>query len=531
MKIRPYSLLVDGSNDAGIEKLNPLTVKIYDASRCQVTTQLLDMCTTTGRNCGTAAAIFEKIESILCNHDISWQNCIGFGVDNTSVNLGIRNSILTRVKEKNEKCYFMGCPCHLIHNIACHASEAFQKAIDFDIEDLCIDLYYWFEKSTKRKKVLAEFCDFCDNDYREILRHVNVRWLSLEKAINRILQLYPSLESYFKSENESQSRFQRLLAAFSNPMTEVYLFFYQSVLPTFTNINLLLQQEHPNIFLVAKAIRRFLRQLLSKFITIRAIKANEEVTDVDFNNSENQLTDSNLVIGFVTKQKLQKLFDDGDISDLNKKKFYIAVRSFYIDATSQALAKLPFDDPVLNNSVFVNFEEKEECTFNVVDFFCNKYSEVLSFKESDQDKLEQEFLEYQLLNEQDIPQLIWNEALVYEDDERGVKHYRMDTIWGYLGNIKAADHSAKFALISKVAKLVLVIPHSNAGEERVFSLIKQNKTPVRSSLNANGTLSSIIQVKLANSKSCINWEPSCELLKDSKKATTEYNKAHSSKHS
>ena len=145
---------------------------------------------------------------------------------------------MTRVKEKNDTCYFMGYPCHLIHNIACHASEVFQKDCSVDIEDLCIDLYYWFDKSTKRKGILAEFCDFCDNEYREIVRHVNVRWLSLEKAVNRILQVYPSLESYFKSENESQARFGRLLTA----MTEVCLLFYQSVLPTFNNINLLLQQ-------------------------------------------------------------------------------------------------------------------------------------------------------------------------------------------------------------------------------------------------------------------------------------------------
>ena len=38
MKTNPYSLLVDGSNDTGIEKLNPLTVKLYDASQGTVTT-------------------------------------------------------------------------------------------------------------------------------------------------------------------------------------------------------------------------------------------------------------------------------------------------------------------------------------------------------------------------------------------------------------------------------------------------------------------------------------------------------------
>jgi len=56
-----------------------------------------------------------------------------------------------------------------------------------------------------------------------------------------------------------------------------------------------------------------------------------------------------------------------------------------------------------------------------------------------------------------------------------------------------------------------------------FSLIKQNKTPIRSSLGVNGTLSSMIQVKLANSATYIQWEPSKELLAKFKKATKIYN--------
>ena len=63
MKNGPYSLSTDGSNDTGVEKLNPLTVRIFDVNRQQVTTQLLDMCPTSGRECGTASAIFHKIDS------------------------------------------------------------------------------------------------------------------------------------------------------------------------------------------------------------------------------------------------------------------------------------------------------------------------------------------------------------------------------------------------------------------------------------------------------------------------------------
>ena len=71
-------------------------------------------------------------------------------------------------------------------------------------------------------------------------------------------------------------------------------------------------------------------------------------------------------------------------------------------------------------------------------------------------------------------------------------------IWAFLSEIKNHDSLLSFGTLSTVARLVLVILHSNAPEERVFSLIKQNKTPSQSNLKANGTLSSIVQAKLAS---------------------------------
>ena len=81
MKIDPFSLLVDGSTDTGLEKLNPLTVRIYDNSTKMVTTQLLDMCTTMGRDCGTASTIYSKINSVITHLNIPWSNCVGFHND------------------------------------------------------------------------------------------------------------------------------------------------------------------------------------------------------------------------------------------------------------------------------------------------------------------------------------------------------------------------------------------------------------------------------------------------------------------
>lgn len=45
----PYSIAVDGSNDNDLQKMYPLTVRFYDEKLGKVTTQLLDMCLTSGK--------------------------------------------------------------------------------------------------------------------------------------------------------------------------------------------------------------------------------------------------------------------------------------------------------------------------------------------------------------------------------------------------------------------------------------------------------------------------------------------------
>ena len=47
----------------------------------------------------------------------------------------------------------------------------------------------------------------------------------------------------------------------------------------------------------------------------------------------------------------------------------------------------------------------------------------------------------------------------------------------------SGDGRDRFGRLSRIAKLILVIPHSNASEERVFSVVKKNKTPFRLSLD------------------------------------------------
>ena len=76
-------------------------------------------------------------------------------------------------------------------------------------------------------------------------------------------------------------------------------------------------------------------------------------------------------------------------------------------------------------------------------------------------ELEEEFLEYQFLEQSQIPESVWESALVVKGESR---YYRAEELWGYtcMNTMKCDDGLLKFSRLSEIAKLALVLPHSNA---------------------------------------------------------------------
>jgi len=59
MKVNVFALSVDGSNDQDQQKMNPVTVRIFDINQYKVVCKFLDMCRSKNF---TAAGIFSSIE-------------------------------------------------------------------------------------------------------------------------------------------------------------------------------------------------------------------------------------------------------------------------------------------------------------------------------------------------------------------------------------------------------------------------------------------------------------------------------------
>lgn len=134
------------------------------------------------------------------NDSVPWMNAVSLSVDNTNSMIGCNDAIASCCKARNPNIFVAGCSCHLADIAAAEGNDAFSEGIGLNVENVLIDLYYWFDKSLKRKGKLLEYFEFCDQEYQNILKHVFTHWPSLEHCIERALKKIPSLKSYFLSE-------------------------------------------------------------------------------------------------------------------------------------------------------------------------------------------------------------------------------------------------------------------------------------------------------------------------------------------
>ena len=117
----------------------------------------------------------------------------------------------------------------------------------------------------------------------------------------------------------------------------------------------------------------------------------------------------------------------------------------------------------------------------------------------------------------EIPQHVWKLAKVNQNLDEGKVYYRMDIIWANL----------RFSLptLANVVLQVLTIPHCNAAEEQVFSMINKNKTQFRSTLDLGKSLNSIMLIKKNSPEDlvpCHKIKFSEELLQTCKSGTFQF---------
>ena len=233
---------------------------------------------------------------------------------------------------------------------------------------------------------------------------------------------------------------------------------------------------------------------------------------------ECQKDDSNLFIGFITKQTLKKLLEY-EISPNETDRFFDGIRAFY-NATYEYCTKwLPLDNDLSKSCRFIDFSRRLEFSFHDEQSIVSAFPQLNQNISNNVYKLDG----HQEMSGNEILQHVWELAKVNENLEEGKVYYRMDIIW--------VNFRTNLPTLANVVLQVLTIPHSNAAEERAFSMINKNKTQFCSPLNLGKSLNSIILIKMNTPEGlvpCHKMKFSEELHRKCKFPCMYYNKKHSS---
>lgn len=110
----------------------------------KITTHFFDMCPTSDNDCGKAKTLFTAIENKSDESSLPWNNSVRVNVDKTNTMTNRYNSEPSNTLIKNPY-------------VAWHTDDSLSEVLDLNIENLCIDLCYCFDKSSERKGKLAEY--------------------------------------------------------------------------------------------------------------------------------------------------------------------------------------------------------------------------------------------------------------------------------------------------------------------------------------------------------------------------------------
>ena len=251
------------------------------------------------------------------------------------------------------------------------------------------------------------------------------------------------------------------------------------------------------------------------------IQQEEDILHIDFENRDLQKEPKDLHVGWNAKQMIRTL----DLEGTHEVRvFRQEVRMFYVNALKYIKAKFPFQDKIVKHAVILDPSARGLDSLDPLFELLDQLPADL-FPTENRDQLITEYRQYQASPVSKLPPV---------DDLK-----RIDAFWTAMGQIKdPSNDKQKYELLTKFAKYILMIPHSNSFSESLFSMVKKITTDTRSQLgrgregksnesvycetyDIRNTLCGILacKINIFKDQKCYNWEPGQQLLIKAKKAT------------
>jgi hypothetical protein len=427
------------------------------------------------------------IEDFFTTHKISFKNVVGFASDGANVMMGCHQSVSVLLRKKVPNLFVLKCICH---SLDLAASKACKKLPTY-LEELMIDIFFYLKWSPKRQQAIGKLQALLNLPEHRILKLHKCRWLSLEAVVNRTLEQFDLLVHFFHTEKADvkNEKARRIYDHLKNPYTRLYLEFLSFVLKLVTKRNREFQSESPKIYRLHSQMSSFLKTIVSMYMREEYVD-NTDIEFLEFQVKTNENADNwertlNIDIGPAAKADLHSL----NASLKDQEGFRNTCRSFLIELAVQTNVRFPF------NSSEVKLLQKMQFLDPTSLKTIRDISIVANFFKFDVEEVHTQF--------RCLKRIFKNET---ETD--------VAAFWRKVENYVDGEGNSEFPLILQLVKLCLLLPHSSADCERIFSQVNISKTKVRNCLSTslNGILHAKRLLKPNISISDVKYEDMFNLI-------------------
>jgi len=217
---------------------------------------------------------------------------------------------------------------------------------------------------------------------------------------------------------------------------------------------------------------------------------NTEIEKVQYRLPSNFVRPENIYVG---GKCMALLGEDCKLTDTEKGVFYNNCLSFYVECAHQIFQRFPFHSKEVKCLKALTFLDPKNIK-NVISIgpAATHFEVLLELNLNDLDR------EWRSLRNMDL------------DVDMELIHF-----WKNVYNLKSNIGEMAFPLLMKLVNYLIVLPHSSACVERIFSCINLNKTKIRNRLGTE-TLTGILHSKNilnTQNKLCYDFEITSEMIK------------------
>lgn len=468
----PFSLILDEGTDISVEKLLGVVVRYFSITKNRFITTFLGLIDLKG---GTADDILYGLERLLNILHLDFKNLVAIGTDNAAVMTGAHKGLHKKIEQKYNlsNLVLVRCVCHSLQLAVCAATD---KSFPNNLEFLVRESHNWFAHSPIRQKAYAKIYKLLNNDSMNPIKiplMAKTRWLSIEKAVKVILQMWFELKTHFSLLKDTCYVSNLLKDMYSDNRNHVYLIYLSSILEEVQKVNLAFESANADHVKLFNDL-----YYLVKSITNRIIVPLENFDYLEGNLDEN--INEFCYLGF----HFEKACKEYKIIEQDKQEITQNLVQFTKNLVLELRRKLPTNFKLLQNISL----------FSVHNIFSNNKTDIFTFI--------QNFINDPcLLNKievslQNLTLQKWNNM------------ERTDDFWIEVYNFKNCLGENPFHELAYFVIRILSFPYSNAEVERAFSLMNFFKPKIRNRLSLNSA-NALLHIKYGlkiENVCCCNYE-------------------------